>query len=198
MTERRRGFGAVLISASILHLVAGVLVWIGLGAFIWSMMLGVSEVYSPTPTGAEDAGRAMTTSLVLMVCAGASLLLGLAMDGVGVVMSVRRLRRPAPVRAAIAAGALSPADLPAERPGQGVPIFHLVVVTTMVVLSALFGLGVALGANVEELQPLLSVSIFGLFASWSVLLPALRLAQLVVGIVRAWSADPLEPRVTMR
>lgn len=195
MTGRRRGFGAVLIIASILHLLAGVLVWLGLGTLIWSMLWGLSEVSAPTPTGAEKVQRTMTASLALVTGALATLLMGLAMDVTGVVMSVRRLRRPAPVRAAIAAGVLAPAQLPGQRPGRGAPIVHLVVVSTMVLCTALFGLGVALGASLEELRSLVGVSIVGLVVTWVLLLPVLRLAQLVVGIVRASTGDPEDPPV---
>lgn len=193
---RQRGFGFVLIGASVAHLLATVLLWVAFGTFLWAMIIAIGSAKMPEPEHAQDIERASIASLVMLAGALLSLLIGLALDAVGAVMSLRRLlpRR----RAAVPALGIPEVAVATDRPGQGTPMFHLIVVAVMLVMTLGCALVIGLSATIEDLQGLLMHAILALWATWALLLPALRLAQLIAGIVRAARGDPEQFPVIVR
>lgn len=152
------------------HLLGLVVGGIGLTVWILGLIIAIGEVKTPTPDGAETANLMNAVGLVLLALSALLLAAALVLDVLGVVMSAARL--PGSARAA--------------------PIYHLVVVGSTAVLAAglliVWLLGIPDGGQLGLLIP----ALFLTSPLWALVLPGMRIAQFVVGIVRAAQGDPAD------
>ncbi|MDO5661565.1 MAG: hypothetical protein Q4G40_02615 [Brachybacterium sp.] len=159
-----RRYGLVVTAGAVAWGVLFVLAWILAGSAIYAMLLGVSEVKTPSPDGAARIRNATTVTTVLAVLCVIALVTTLVLDLIAMVQSVRRM-----------VGGPDGAALPAI-------VLGLIVVTTVV--PATIG-GLAILASWAEQQEIFMALAWLTGALLIMLAPMGRFTLFTLGIVRA-------------
>ncbi|WP_138774544.1 hypothetical protein [Brachybacterium timonense] len=171
----RRLYGVIVMLDALAWTAAVMLLVLGAIVGAVGMVLGVGEVFTPTPDGAQRVNRLLTAAAVLDVLAIIAFVATVIVDVVCVVLTLRRIRR-GPTDPAVATLALVGISV-----GTVIPL----------ALAGLFLLFRQL-----ESGDAATFNIALMFVGMMVLAVPARLAQLIAGVVRTAAGDL--PGVTSR
>src|SRR5690625_536189 len=167
-----RGYGWLVLGGALVWAALVTLAIIASGSGLWSILLAIGEVKTPTPDGAQRARTAATMGLAAGIGALLLLLCSLILDLIAAVASIRRLD--------------------GRRGDRAVPIITLAAVTIGVVLPVIL-FAAALASPVLEHSQLTALLIRLLLLVVLIAAPLARLVQGMAGIIRLITGEPAEP-----
>ena len=187
----RRLYGVIVLLDALVWTAAVMLVVLGAIVGAVGMVLGVGEVFTPTPDGAQRVSGLLTAAAVLNVLAIIAFVATVIIDVVCAVMTLRRIRRgPSdPAVATLAVVGITVGSFRRRRGGTGRVATLAVVGITVGTVIPLALAGLFLLFRQLESGDTATLNIGLMFLGIMVLAVPARLAQLIAGVIRTAAGD---------